>query len=208
MPLKLIIFDFDGTLADTFSLFLQIFDSAAEKFRFRRLEQERLAELRAMTARQILHHHAVPVWKLPSLMRYTRQSMEQRMHEISIFAGVDAMLEELSAKGVLLAALSSNSARVVEHVLTSEHVGRFCQFECGTSLFSKAVRIRRILAATGVAASEAILIGDEIRDLEAARQVGLAFGAVGWGYTALEALTLHGAEYHFHSPEGVTAALC
>jgi phosphoglycolate phosphatase len=35
---------------------------------------------------------------------------------------------------------------------------------------------------------QSILIGDEIRDADAARQVHMAFGAVAWGYTNYEAL--------------------
>ena len=48
--------------------------------------------------------------------------------------------------------------------------------------------VRRVVKRAGVAPSEAIAIGDEVRDLEAARGAGIAFGAVTWGYAAEEAL--------------------
>jgi phosphoglycolate phosphatase len=60
-------------------------------------------------------------------------------------------------------------------------------FESGSSMFGKAARIRRLLRRSGVPASEAMLIGDETRDVEAARKAGVASGAVTWGYTKPEA---------------------
>jgi phosphoglycolate phosphatase len=204
---KLLIFDFDGTLADTFSLSLEIFDGAARKFRFRPLDRENLTLLRGMTARQIFEHHGVPLYKLPLLARYMRASMQNYMHEISIFDGVDTMLRELSEKQAVLTVLSSNASAVVEHVLSFTHVGRFRHIECGSSLFGKASRIRRILDITGIAASDALLIGDEIRDIEAARQVKIPFGAVAWGYTRLDVLLQQNVQHVFLSPEAVASEL-
>ena len=207
MPPKLLIFDFDGTLADTFSLSLEIFDGAARKFRFKPLDRENLTLLRGMTARQIFEHHGVPLYKLPLLARYMRASMQNHMHEISIFDGVDTMLRELSEKQAILAILSSNASTVVEHVLSLTHVGRFRHIECGSSLFGKASRIRRILDITGIAACDALLIGDEIRDIEAARQAKIPFGAVAWGYTRLDVLLQHDVQHVFLRPEAVASEL-
>jgi len=204
---KLLIFDFDGTLADTFSLSLEIFDDAAKKFRFRPLDRENLALLRGMTARQIFEHHGVQLYKLPLLARYMRASMQNHMHEISIFDGVDTMLRELSEKQAVLTVLSSNASAVVEHVLSSTHVGRFHHIECGSSLFGKASRIRRMLDMTGIASSDALLIGDEIRDIEAARQVKIPFGAVAWGYTRLDVLLQHDVQHVFLRPEMIVSEL-
>ena len=207
MPPKLLIFDFDGTLADTFALSLEIFDDAARKFRFRKLDRENLALLRGMTARQIFEHHGVPLYKLPLLARYMRASMQNHVNEISLFGGVDKMLRDLSEKRAILTVLSSNATAVVEHVLSPTHVGRFRHIECGSSLFGKASRIRRILGMTGIAASDALLIGDEIRDIEAAGQIKIPFGAVAWGYTRLDVLLQHHIQHAFLSPEAVAVEL-
>ncbi|HKT28639.1 HAD hydrolase-like protein [Dyella sp.] len=67
-------------------------------------------------------------------------------------------------------------------------IGRFATVECGTSLFRKSPRLRRILKHTRTASMEAVYVGDEIRDAEAANEAGMMFGAVAWGYTTMEAL--------------------
>ena len=54
-----------------------------------------------------------------------------------------------------------------------------------------------MLKRSGVLPSEAICIGDEIRDADAARAVGIAFGAVAWGFTDVEALRAHEPEMVF-----------
>ena len=61
-------------------------------------------------------------------------------------------------------------------------------YECGVRLFGKQAKLKKILKQSGIHADEAICIGDEIRDIQAAQKVKIPFGAVAWGYTNLEAL--------------------
>jgi phosphoglycolate phosphatase len=58
-----------------------------------------------------------------------------------------------------------------------------------------------VLARSGIPAGRAICVGDEIRDARAAREAGLAFGAVGWGYHALDALVAEGPAEVFERVE-------
>ena len=62
---KLVIFDFDGTLADTFDLFLRGFDEAADVYQFSRFDRANLTYVRGLDARGVMRHHHVPMWKLP-----------------------------------------------------------------------------------------------------------------------------------------------
>jgi phosphoglycolate phosphatase len=74
-------------------------------------------------------------------------------------------------------------------------------------MFGKAAKFRRVLKMSGIAAARAICIGDEIRDYEAAREVGLAFGAVSWGYTDPVALSALKPQIVFHSVADLAPAL-
>jgi phosphoglycolate phosphatase len=80
-------------------------------------------------------------------------------------------------------------------------------YSCGASLFGKGPKLRAVLRSSGIPAAEAICIGDEIRDLEAAREAGLAFGAVTWGYTQPASLRAHGPEEVFESFEEIPRKL-
>ena len=80
------------------------------------------------------------------------------------------MLRGLSERGVALAVVTSNAYGNVRGVLGVECAALIRYYECGTSLFGKRGRLRRVLKQSGAQPAEAIFIGDEIRDIEAARQ--------------------------------------
>jgi phosphoglycolate phosphatase len=64
-----------------------------------------------------------------------------------------------------------------------------------------------VLRRSGVSAREAIAIGDELRDAQAARRAGIAFGAVAWGYTSIAALQAVKPAHVFFSIEDIAANL-
>jgi phosphoglycolate phosphatase len=207
MRYPLLIFDFDGTLADTFDLFLDIFDQTADQYGFRRFDRENMDYLRTLDARSILHYHRVPMWKVPAILHRSRRLMERQIHDIRLFSKIDDTLARMHESGVRLALLTSNSAHNVLKVLGPEVAARFDFLECGASLFGKRSKLRRLLVHSGVAVDDVMLIGDEIRDAQAAIHAGVAFGAVGWGYSAIDALVKAGAQEHFQVPEEIVSKL-
>jgi phosphoglycolate phosphatase len=185
---KLAIFDFDGTLADTLPWFLNAVNRMAEKHGFNRIEAGEVETLRGYSARQIVEHLGVPAWKLPRIGIDMRRWMAEDIRQIRPFDGIGAMLRGLSDRSVALAVVSSNAYDNVRHVLGAEHATLISYYECGTSLFGKRGKLRSVLKKSGARPGEAIFIGDEIRDIEAAKAEGIPFGAVAWGYTHVEAL--------------------
>ena len=188
MRYKLAIFDFDGTLADSFPWFLGAVNRAADRYRFRRVEEADAEMLRGHDARRVIRHVGMPMWKAPFVARFMRAQMAREIHGISLFAGVDRLLEELPRRGVRVAIVSSNSEPNIRRVLGERHAGLVGHYGCGASLFGKRRKLRAALAAAGVRPEEAISIGDEIRDLVASRAERIPFGAVAWGYTRPESL--------------------
>jgi phosphoglycolate phosphatase len=184
----LAIFDFDGTLADTLPWFLSAVNRMAEKHGFKSIEDGEVNTLRGYHARQIMAHLGVPTWKLPRIGIDMRRLMAEEIQQIRPFAGVGAMLRGLSDRGVALAVVTSNAYDNIRHVLGAEHAALIRHYACGTSLFGKRGKLSSVLKKSRVQPAEAIFIGDEIRDIEAARAEGIPFGAVAWGYTHVEVL--------------------
>jgi len=116
-----------------------------------------------------------------------------------MFDGAPEMLRALHGAGVKLAIVSSNSEENIRLILGPELCDLIAMFSCGASMFGKASKFRKVLKALGVKPGEAISIGDEIRDIDAAREVGLATGVVCWGYTKAEALKAHGPDLVFET---------
>lgn len=188
MKYTLAIFDFDGTLADTLSLFLSAVSRMAEKHGFKRIEDGEVDTLRGYNARRIVEHLGVPAWKLPVIGIDMRRLMAEDIRQIRPFDGICAMLRGVSDRGVALAIVTSNAYDNVRHVLAAEHAALVRYYACGASLFGKRGKLRRVLKQSGVQPGEAIFVGDEIREIEGARREGIPFGAVAWGYTHVEAL--------------------
>jgi phosphoglycolate phosphatase len=185
---KLAIFDFDGTLADTYPWAIGIANDLADKHRFRRVSDREREMLRGYSAAQILKYLGVRWWKLPFIARDAHRAMARDIDRITLFDGVDELFGILASQGISLAIMSSNSYENIVHVLGDQNAALIEFFECGVSLFGKSKKINKLLKRTKIAPREAILIGDEIRDGEAAEKAGIAFGAVSWGFTHVEAL--------------------
>jgi phosphoglycolate phosphatase len=204
---KLAIFDLDGTLSNSFPWFLSVVNSVAEKHKFRRIAPDDVEALRGKGTREIIAFLGVPLWKLPAIGRDMRRLKADHLDEIALFPGVDTMLRDLAARDVKLAMVSSDNEQNVRLALGAANAALIAHYACGAALFGKASRFRHAVKAAGVSARETICIGDEVRDIEAARKAGLAFGAVSWGYATEAALRAHAPELVFSRMEDIVGKL-
>ncbi|GAB3542398.1 HAD-IA family hydrolase [Noviherbaspirillum agri] len=188
MSYHLVLFDFDGTLADSFPWFLKTINSLADKHGFKRIAQDEVDELRRLSSRDLMAHLGLPLWKLPAVTSDMRRLMTASATAISLFGGVRGMLEQLSASGIALGVVTSNTEDNVRTILGDSHVPLVRHFECGASMFGKKAKFRKVMKAVGIAPEHILCVGDEIRDGQAASEAGLDFAAVGWGYTDPAAL--------------------
>lgn len=188
MQYDLIIFDLDGTLADSFPFFVSVHNRLASRHGFRHIDPSGLEALRGRSVREMMRHVGLSRWKLPWVTRSFIRLMHEEGHHVAPFDGIDAALRELDANGIALAVVSSNSAGNCRRVLGESTWRRFAHVECGAPIFGKRRRLARVLKATGVPARRAIYVGDQLTDAEAARAAGVAFGAVGWGYASCASL--------------------
>lgn len=207
MRYRLAIFDFDGTLADSLAWFMGAMNECADRFGFRRVEDHEFETLRGYEARRIIAHLRAPMWKMPLIARHMRVRMGADIGAITLFPGVDRLLRELAAAGIRAAIVTSNSAENVRRVLGPENAALVHHVEGGASILGKQAKLRKVLRASGIPAAQAISIGDEIRDLHASRAAGIAFGAVGWGFTTLDALRALGPDAVFESIDELTDRL-
>ncbi len=203
MKYRLAIFDFDGTLADTFPFFIRVFNQLAEQHQFKRIEPELVPTYRGFSPRQMMELVGMPAWKLPFVAKSFISLMKQNAASISLFEQVSDMLLYLVNHGVALAVVTSNSYDNVSQILGPANTKLIRHFECGMSIFGKPSRIQKVLKKTGIPSHEAIYIGDQVPDLEAARKVKVAFGAVSWGYGTIESLREHAPEEEFDSVSAI-----
>ena len=109
MKYRLAIFDFDGTLADSFPFFIRVFNQLAEQHGFKRIDLDLAPTFRHYNARQAMAQVGMPAWKLPFVAKSFISLMRQNAASISLFEDIDDLLLYLANEGVTLAIVSSNS---------------------------------------------------------------------------------------------------
>lgn len=185
---RLVLFDFDGTLADSWPWFRAELPLAIQRWRLRPISDGGDGALRRLPASAVLKSLGVPGWKLPWIAADLRRRMTAAIaadpDRIRPFPGVAALLRTLAGADAppLLALVSSNSATNVARVLGPALWGLFAAHDCGVPVGGKAARLRRLSRRLRVAPEAALYIGDELRDIAAARRAGIPVGAVTWGY--------------------------
>jgi phosphoglycolate phosphatase len=202
-PLRLVIFDFDGTLSDSGNWFLSIMDHLSDRYRFRRVDPDEIEPMRRMSTRDVISHLRIPRWKLPFISRYVRRLFGRNTHQVSLFDGVSEMLAAIDAAGIAIAVITSNSEANARAVLGPDNAARVRWWACGASLFGKAPKFRKVLKVSGIPPHQALSIGDENRDIDAARATGVRAGAVLWGYANPEAFAHLDPDIAFATPQAV-----
>ena len=182
-PVRVVIFDFDGTLADTLAVGIDACNAIAPEFGLRAVSRAEVPGLMGMTTRDALRSLGVPMHLVPALVRRVRTQMRRRLPEVRLFDGIDAALADLHGAGIRLGVITSNSRANVELCLERHGVIAWFEFiHSSTHLFGKDRALARVLRRLAVPASHAVYVGDQDRDLEAARRCRIPVVAVGWGY--------------------------
>jgi phosphoglycolate phosphatase len=189
--IDLVIFDFDGTLADSTAWAIRAVRPLAERFKFKAVTEDEIAMLRGRSSREIIDYLGLPLWKVPLVAAHGKKMMAAEAHAIPLFSGTSDLLRALSAAGLRLAIVSSNSEATIRSILGAELAGLVDHYGCGAAIFGKASKFKAVVKAARIPKDRVLCIGDETRDIEAAREAGLACGAVEWGYATRRALADH-----------------
>jgi phosphoglycolate phosphatase len=196
----LFLFDFDGTVADTLEISHSILNELAAEFGFRPLQREELPLARTLGTREFIKHLGISAWKVPRISRRGLRLLQERIAEVRPIAGMPEVLEELHGRGHRIGILTSNSETNVLAFIARHRLPYFHFVRTSSKLFGKSREMRRILKAEGLAPERVLYVGDETRDIEAAKETGLPMAAVGWGYNAPEALASLSPEHLLNHP--------
>jgi len=194
MSFKLVVWDFDGTLADSLPTSVGIFNRLAPELGFKPLEDVNAA--RGMTTRQLMRQHGISLWRLPRLVRRYQAAVAEEADKLKLVAGLPTALASIAGTGVRLGILSSNREDNIRRCLRANAAEQHFAFVVGyPRLFGKGKALKRIIRAERLAHSDVLYIGDELRDVEAAKKAGVKVAAVTWGFHTAELLRTGTPDY-------------
>ncbi len=206
-PPKLVIFDFDGTIADTFDAGVQILNKLAIEFGFRPLHPKDLERARDMRTHQLVRFLGIPARKMSRIARRGSEELHSCIHSIQPLRGMPETLRELHRLGYSLGIITSNTELNVNIFLRSHALELFGFIRCSSKLLGKARMIRSVIRKLHVHAADILFVGDETRDIEACQKVGIRIAAVTWGYNSRRSLVAMKPDFIFEDPQELVALL-
>lgn len=181
-----ILFDFDGTIADTISAGLEIINSHAEKYGYKKLDGDINTHFSAL---QLVKMAEVKLWKLPYLIYQLKKKLSEKSDELKVLPEAPELIKKLSNEGYELGILTSNSLKTVKAFLKKYELDSFFSFlRTDVSLFGKK---KALAKAKKVINKKIVYIGDELRDIEACRKNDIPIVSIPWGLNSYESLEEH-----------------
>lgn len=206
--MRYLIFDFDGTLVESFHCLVEKFSSLADEFNLRKISPQEIEKLREMSSREIITHLNIPLYKLPLLIRRVRKYLRSEILNLKPVANLPEVIASLNDAGVLMGILTSNSLENVKLWLIHNRLDLFFQFiRVESTFFSKKMVLAKTLKRYRIDRSQAVYIGDETRDIDAAKKVGIRSMAVTWGYNSEGILLQERPTYLAKEPRDILIAL-
>ena len=183
--MKYIIFDFDGTIADSMEEVLKIYNELSFKLKIRKIEnRDELLKLRNKKTNEILKSLNISIFKFPQLVMEMRSQLRRRIDSVKIFKGMNKVIKALIEKGYKLIIISSNNEDIIKFVLNENKI-KIDLIYAGFNSFKKNKIIDRISKKFKILKDDMIYIGDEVRDVESTKKSKIKMIAVTWGFISL-----------------------
>jgi len=195
MSRRLAIFDLDGTLVDSVDDLTAAVNHALARVGLPARRRDEVHGMIGNGARALVERALGPHRELldPALAAWREHYSVHLLDHTRPYPGV---VEALAGAGRALAVISNKPGPMVRQILGGLALtSRFALALGGDDVPPKPdpAGVREVLRRLGVAAVDAVLVGDSAVDAATARNAGLAFVAVTWGLASREELVAAGA---------------
>lgn len=203
MMITQIIFDLDGTLIDSLDTYIKIGNDMAEKYGYKSLNEEKIKELLMLPMKKRIESLKIPVYKIPKFGIEALSIFNSYAAQVKPIEGVKEILEQLHKEGYGLSIVSSNSLRNIDTFLRANDLNLFDNIQASKGLFGKHITIGKLISKLNVKKEEVIYIGDEQRDVEACKKIGIKVISVLWGFDSLELIEKAKPDFIISNPKEI-----
>ena len=198
--IKTLIFDFDGTIADSFSTFVEIYNEIGSEYNLKELTRAEAENLRGLTPKEVVRALNISLFTLPFYILRGRSLFNKKLDKIQPIKDISPVLQELSKK-YTLAILTSNSKQTVESFLAKHEIEYFQFIRSEKNIFGKHKALQKVIDFYGLKKDEVMYIGDEVRDIECCKKSGVTVASVTWGLNNKAVLEKYNPDYICTKPE-------
>lgn len=204
MTQKVIIFDFDGTIADTVDALVSIANRLAVEFGYIQITPDELKILRNFNSREIIKYSGISLFKIPFLVKKIKSELKAKIPELKPIPGIKEVLIKLKDDNYRLGIITSNSKENVAEFLKINGLDELFEFiYSAVTIFGKTTIINNVLRQKELKPEEVIYIGDETRDIEASKKANIKVISVTWGFNSAEILAKHHPDFLISQPEEI-----
>lgn len=197
---KVIIFDFDGTIADSIDYSVEVLHKMSKMTKYKLNKKEIKYKLRNYRTRDLIKEYNISKIQLFFLIFKIRSELKKTSYETKLFPNVKNTLKNLSEKYELIL-LTSNGKRTVNKILDRENLNCFSQKYFNSKLFGKHKKLSEIIKKNNYNLEEVIYVGDEVRDIESCRKINCDIISVEWGYKTKDLLEKYNPDQIISKPE-------
>ncbi|NUN70489.1 MAG: HAD family hydrolase [Bacteroidetes bacterium] len=208
---RTIIFDMDGTLTRTNQLIFDSFNHVAGKYLGKQLTPPEIIAYFGPPEEEAVRN-MIGTQQIGRAMEEYYQFYRSEHHRLAeIYPGTVEILEFLRRSGVRLALFTGKGRMTTD--ITLEQFGITSYFEMTVTGDDVELHkpsgdgIRRILQRFGIAPEEALMVGDAVADITAARETGVEVASVVWDSYGKDAVMALGPDHLFHDVDEFAAWL-
>jgi phosphoglycolate phosphatase len=202
-----VIFDFDGTITQIMKSPENIVNILAREFGFKKIKAGEIEKLKEKKAQEVIKLLKVPLIKLPFILMRARSLLSSEMEKLKPFEGIKEVTDYLSRGKFDFGILSSNSKENVSSFLKKNQMDHFNFIFSEKSIFGKEKALFKLIKKRKLKSENIIFVGDETRDIEAAKKAKVKTIAVSWGINKEELLKRHNPDYLAKTPKGLIEIL-
>lgn len=198
--MKIIAFDFDGTIADSFQNAVNAFNKFSTKYSYKKLDDEAITFWKTNGVGAI-SKKLVGADRVSEFILDIKTEMLAHADDSIPYEGIIQMLRDLVHPDITIGIVSSNSEEIIKSFLKKNKISDLISFvETEKEMSSKAKILSSLIEKFEINPKDMYYIGDEPNDIIAAKSAGANSIAVAWGTTYPEILEKYGPDLMLKTP--------
>jgi len=202
---KNLIFDFDGTLADTRSIYLLAFNKIHARFDLPKINQKDWSRFQSSSMKDICREYNIGPIKLLKIAQALNQEAGLAMAKAEFYPNIKKVLLKLK-DSYRLGILSSNELANIEAFFEEKDLPLkklFSFWRCEKNLFGKDRVLKSLIKEYKLDPKTILYFGDQVRDVEACQRAGVQVAAVSWGFASEDLLASVQPNFLLNSPSEI-----